>query len=99
MIEQNESAVSAVPSNDWLGDSMKMEMTMEMTMEDYVLRRKSQLKASRLNHESLEPSDKERARLKVLDPLGEKFPFQCSCGVKHLFEYTESEGVRRLAVI
>ena len=65
----------------------------------YLAVARSQLMGAPLNRESKERNCVERARLKVLDPKGEKFPFQCSCGVKHQFSYRESEGERLLEVM
>ncbi|MFZ3116036.1 MAG: hypothetical protein WA121_10595 [Syntrophales bacterium] len=58
-----------------------------------------QLQADLRNQILKKPCNGEYAKQKVLDPLGQEFPFQCSCGVIHLFSYTETpEGQRVLTV-
>lgn len=39
-----------------------------------------------------EHNDGESLMVKSLNPLGETFPFRCSCGVKHQFSYTQNEA-------
>ena len=44
-------------------------------------------------------NDAECELRKSLDPSGERFLFQCTCGAKHQFDYTEdASGVRHLTV-
>lgn len=57
----------------------------------------SRLKADTHRRESEKQSRVVSALEKFLDPAGEMFPFQCTCGVTHQFSYSETpEGLRRL---
>ena len=60
---------------------------------------RTQSKGSLESRELEKPNGGERVKQKELNPLGEVFPFQCSCGVKHQLEYSENkEGLHFLTV-
>ena len=75
----------------------EMEHKDEMTIGEWVKAR-TELADGFRSLQLERQDDVECARTKVLDPNGETFPFQCSCGVTHQFEYTENEGARLLVV-
>ena len=64
-----------------------------ISQNEYV---KTRLGDARRIRESQEQIGGESLVEKSLDPLGEKFPFQCSCGAKHQFLYIENEAGLRL---
>ena len=75
--------------------------TLNNTMTDFEWDNsfKTQSKVSLQSRELEKPNGGDRAKQKELNPLGEVFPFQCSCGVTHQLEYSENkEGLRLLLV-
>jgi hypothetical protein len=71
-------------------------MKREINMDDYIKTRRDALRRSR---ELQEQIDVESLKVKYLNRLGEKFPFQCKCGVTHQFSYIENEeGIRLLSL-
>lgn len=77
----------------------KNKGTKSLTTDELFEEFKTQQKAVRLNRELKKQNNAERAIRITLNPLGEEFPFQCSCGAKHLFWYIENKkGVRFLTL-
>ena len=75
-----------------------MQDTDIMSQDEFIAGR-SQVMASRRPHQLEGHSDAGCELQKLLDPSGELFLFQCTCGAKHQFEYIEdATGDRRLTV-
>ena len=75
-----------------------MQDTDIMSQDEFIDGR-SQVMASWQRHQLEGHSDAGCELQKSLDPSGEQFLFQCTCGVKHQFEYMEdATGVRSLTV-
>lgn len=56
---------------------------------------KSRVKAVADSRESARRNGEGSSRAEIVARSGVPFPFQCSCGAKHQFEFTESpEGIR-----
>ena len=69
-----------------------------MSQDEFIAAR-SQVRASWQRHQLEGHSNEGRELHKSLDPSGEQFLFQCTCGVNHQFEYIEdAAGVRHLTV-
>ena len=69
-----------------------------MTQDEFIAGR-IQVMASWQRHQLEVHSDAGFELQKSLDPSGEQFLFQCTCGVKHQFEYIEDAAGTHLLTV